>query len=95
MEIRASSKMGRLDGLVCSGQRISEQRNWFKALITYDKKLIKGGFKMLCCEASSKGDTSKIFYAKHKFVEFGRIKNYWEDGGDLILLVKYIQKGDS
>jgi len=53
-------------------------------------RLSKKHFQMLCCEKSGEGVSSKLFYAKHKFVEFGRIKDYWENGEDLILLVKHL-----
>lgn len=61
-----------------------------KLLLYMISKLKKRNFQMLCCEKSSKDISSKFFYNKHKFIEFGRIRNYWEDGGDLILLVKYL-----
>ncbi|MFA6991843.1 MAG: GNAT family N-acetyltransferase [Candidatus Gracilibacteria bacterium] len=61
-----------------------------KLLLYMINKLSKKKFQMLCCEKSGEGLSSKLFYAKHKFVEFGKIKNYWENNGDLILLVKYL-----
>lgn len=61
-----------------------------KLLLHMIKVLKRKKYKMLLCEMSSKG-TAKRFYAKHKFRKFGQLKNYWEDGGDLILLVKEIK----
>lgn len=59
----------------------------FLYLITQIKKR---GYEMLCIEKSSKDISAQFFYNKHGFVEFGRIGNYWEDSGDLVLLVKHL-----
>jgi ribosomal protein S18 acetylase RimI-like enzyme len=53
--------------------------------------LSKKNFKILCCERSSKDKCSEKFYKDHKFIECGRIKKYWEDGGDLVLLFRNIR----
>jgi len=50
----------------------------------------KRGYEMLCIEKSSKDISAQFFYDKQGFVEFGRIGNYWEDAGDLVLLVKHL-----
>ncbi len=54
------------------------------------QKLRKKKFKILCCEKSSKDISADKFYKSHNFKICGRIKSYWEDGGDLILLIKEI-----
>lgn len=52
------------------------------------KALAKKKYKMLCCEKSSRDIPAKLFYEKHGFKEAGKIKGYWEDGGDWVVLVK-------
>jgi predicted N-acetyltransferase YhbS len=54
-------------------------------------ELSKKNFNILCCEKSSKDKKAENFYCKHDFCEFGRIEDYWEDGGDLVLLKKEIK----
>ncbi|HII14791.1 MAG TPA: GNAT family N-acetyltransferase [Nanoarchaeota archaeon] len=50
--------------------------------------LAKKRYRMLCCEKSSKDIAAKLFYERYGFKEAGRIKKYWEDGGDWVVLVK-------
>lgn len=52
--------------------------------------LRKKRYRMICCEKSSKDIPAKLFYEKHGFKESGRIKKYWEDGGDWVVLVKQL-----
>jgi ribosomal protein S18 acetylase RimI-like enzyme len=61
-----------------------------KLLNHMTKKLRRKGFKLICCEKSSKDTASDAFYKFHQFKPEGRIKNYWEDGGELIILAKNI-----
>lgn len=52
--------------------------------------LRKKRYRMICCEKSSKDIPAKLFYERYGFKESGRIKKYWEDGGDWVVLVKRI-----
>lgn len=54
------------------------------------KVLQKAKIKMLCVEHSSKDVAAEKFYRARGFKEQGRIPDYWDDGGDLVILTKKV-----